>query len=272
MTNRREFIVGGAAAIGGLAAVGAPIRSMLGARGTASIGAKGWTNPYVTDGLIAMWDGEWNVGGGVHESAPLTWKDLSGNGLDMISNGNPIFYDNYIAPTQLSEMFHTDETDLCDGILANATITMEVVGMCITGKTGPKMCLFGGSTSNDGFNVTFACPDPTRIGFSCRLGTASPNAYSTQNPFGKVSMYSDGLTIIGRYLSSSGDFTRSISVTAPITNYASKRFAVGYRYSYYQDGPMINGERVYSIRVYDRALTEAEKAKNDAVDFKRFGI
>ena len=22
-----------------------------------------WTNPYVTDGLVAMWDAEWNVGG-----------------------------------------------------------------------------------------------------------------------------------------------------------------------------------------------------------------
>ena len=26
---------------------------------------KPWTNPYVTDGLVAMWDGEWNAGGGV---------------------------------------------------------------------------------------------------------------------------------------------------------------------------------------------------------------
>ena len=27
-----------------------------------------WTNPYVTDGLVAMWDGEWNAGGGVHDA------------------------------------------------------------------------------------------------------------------------------------------------------------------------------------------------------------
>ena len=33
------------------------------------IGAKkmmntAWINPYVKDGLVAMWDGIWNVGGG----------------------------------------------------------------------------------------------------------------------------------------------------------------------------------------------------------------
>ena len=31
----------------------------------AMLAGGGWKNPYVTDGLVAMWDGEWNVGGGV---------------------------------------------------------------------------------------------------------------------------------------------------------------------------------------------------------------
>lgn len=38
---------------------------------------KTWTNPYVTDGLIAMWDGEWNAGGGVHDPNATVWKDLA---------------------------------------------------------------------------------------------------------------------------------------------------------------------------------------------------
>lgn len=41
-------------------------------------GAPAWTNPYVTDGLVAMWDGEWNAGGGVHDPNATTWKDLVG--------------------------------------------------------------------------------------------------------------------------------------------------------------------------------------------------
>lgn len=42
--------------------------------------AGGWVNPYVTDGLVAMWDGEWNAGGGV--------TDHSTNSVANIANGN----------------------------------------------------------------------------------------------------------------------------------------------------------------------------------------
>lgn len=41
-------------------------------------GAPAWTNPYVTDGLVAMWDGEWNAGGGVHDASATVWKDIVG--------------------------------------------------------------------------------------------------------------------------------------------------------------------------------------------------
>ena len=38
-----------------------------------------WTNPYVTDGLVAMWDGEWNTGGGVHDATLQDeWTDIVG--------------------------------------------------------------------------------------------------------------------------------------------------------------------------------------------------
>lgn len=46
-------------------------------------GGGGWRNPYVTDGLVAMWDGEWNAGGGVHISETMAWKDVCGNEPDL---------------------------------------------------------------------------------------------------------------------------------------------------------------------------------------------
>ena len=48
--------------------------------------AKRWTNPYVADGLVAMWDGEWNAGGGVHDPHATTWKNL----VDGSSFGNGV--------------------------------------------------------------------------------------------------------------------------------------------------------------------------------------
>jgi hypothetical protein len=47
----------------------------------------GWKNPYVTDGLVAMWDGIENAGWGVHDDAATVWKDLSLNGRDATLSG-----------------------------------------------------------------------------------------------------------------------------------------------------------------------------------------
>ena len=39
-------------------------------------------NPYVADGLVLYYDGEWNAGFGAHNSAATVWKDLSASGND----------------------------------------------------------------------------------------------------------------------------------------------------------------------------------------------
>lgn len=270
--TRRDFINGGIAAITYNSLFATPIRSAIGARSLFSEdnGEDGF--PYVTDGLLAMWDAEWNVGIGEHESTPMVWKNLVDNGLDMISNGNPVFYDNYIQPTQQSEMWHTDVTDLCDEMLSNATLTMEVVAGCVIGKTQPKFCLFGGGGLGQCSFASAACPDATRVGIDFRIGNSAAAIYGTHNPFGYFSVSSNGMSATGYYKSSSGELERTVAVSAPITNFVSKRFAIGYRYPYYWDSPMINGEKVYSIRVYDRALSPNEISFNYSIDQARFGL
>ena len=47
--------------------------------GTLTYGQQVWTNPYVTDGLIAMWDAEWNEAGGVHNASLMQLNDVMGN-------------------------------------------------------------------------------------------------------------------------------------------------------------------------------------------------
>ena len=42
-----------------------------------------WQIPYITNGLVAYWDGEWNAGGGIHNPDTTIWKDLAG-GHDLI--------------------------------------------------------------------------------------------------------------------------------------------------------------------------------------------
>lgn len=59
------------------------------------VAGKAWTNPYVTDGLIGLWDGEWNVAGGRHDGSATTWVDISGNNRDAVLSGTYSWGSNY---------------------------------------------------------------------------------------------------------------------------------------------------------------------------------
>ena len=52
-------------------------------------------NPYVTKGLVAMWDGEWNAGLGKHDTKVGKWKDLVGKS-DCDPAGAPKFSGNSV--------------------------------------------------------------------------------------------------------------------------------------------------------------------------------
>ena len=69
--------------------------SLLGSKGSFTVKPKGWANPYVTNGLIGMWDGEWNVAGGQHDGTATTWVDISGNNRDAVLTGTYSWGANY---------------------------------------------------------------------------------------------------------------------------------------------------------------------------------
>ena len=80
MITRRDILKGGLATLTvPYIGRGEPRRSMLGAVDTGEEGSGEWVNPYVTDGLVAMWDGQWNAGGGIHVSETMEWYDVCGN-------------------------------------------------------------------------------------------------------------------------------------------------------------------------------------------------
>ena len=60
----RKIVLGIALGLVGVVAYAAPIKSMLGADGVEMVEVEENVNPYITDGLVAMWDGEWNAGKG----------------------------------------------------------------------------------------------------------------------------------------------------------------------------------------------------------------
>ena len=65
----------------------------------ALMAGKKWKNPYIIEGptyrVSAMWDGEWNAGGGVHNPNATVWKDLVGVS-DWVLGSGMSFGDDYI--------------------------------------------------------------------------------------------------------------------------------------------------------------------------------
>ena len=256
--DRREFITGmSAASIA--TAIGSPLRSTLGAKGTQyAIAENGMKNPYVTDGLINMWDGEWNVGLGAHDENAAEWKDL-------ITGTN-----NWL----ISEHGSWEEKGLrsdglgyaASGVAMASFMTAEC---CFTNfSRGTETCIL--ATGKDGFNEM---------------------QYFYQTMENKLIRYS-----VGRPYCFSYDADSSLMSTMSFENTTLKgkgayaayfngikidSFTYG-GYMYAGSGTptifgRIGGDRnmvgiMHSIRVYSRQLSDEEISANYAVDVERFGL
>ena len=101
-----------------------PEKSSLGAKGVANIsGEEEYANPYITEGLIAMWDGEWNIGLGKHDYNSTTWKDLSGRGLNL-TDSKFRWIDNALDDSASNIRIDLEELHITGGL------TLEAVVMC----------------------------------------------------------------------------------------------------------------------------------------------
>ena len=77
-------------------AFNSPIRSAESGTSSSFVSEEApFDNPYVSDGLVAMWDAEWNAGFGVHDSDSLVWVDLVG-GNNMVLNPASVWSDQYL--------------------------------------------------------------------------------------------------------------------------------------------------------------------------------
>lgn len=225
----------------------------------------GWKNPYVIDGLVAMWDGEWNAGPGAHDANATTWKDLGPNGYDLTCNGAPSWASDQAL---IGNYFYSDMALNVLSAFNNHSITLELVYGRVTlwyNNTGP----FGVGTdgvvkiqqnrgSNTACNLTWL---GANLPLSMFLGTApGANAKAiyaiSDTEWTAASIRSDGTAFNYRKTAS---FAQSIQ--------SGSRFFVGW-----SKDNAYGGYGIRCFRVYSRALTAAEIAANDAVDKARFGL
>ena len=224
--------------------------------------------PYITDGLIDMWDAEWNAGFMEHSSTAAVWKDLgsAGNDLTMRSGENYYqWYSNklrcegkgYVA--SLAGMYKSFQTIECvfsiDDIEHDGLMQMQmpiwadnVKGIMANGyKTTNVYVSIGDSSRNSAILVS-----DSYSGFNGKIFSIS-GVFTSVNTNYVDRAYCNGVQgRLSRTMNGAGgDF-----------------FTVGGQSG---DGRAVKGY-IYSIRLYNRALSADEISKNWLVDNSRFNI
>ena len=225
---------------------------------------KKWKNPYVTDGLVAMWDAEWNAGGGKHD-ATQRMIDLSGNGaMATVLAGSPEMNANYIQLDGHSAFQFTASPQIAALTKNAATIeiavkfestvenefalylepTYSIIYSCFGYRIAGRYGLFASFWGSTYPQLEIMKPWPTYAHLYACTSTASRSVHYINNAQKKSASQSDH---------------------RPFAVSCSSGY-IGFGYGNYMKG------KFYSARLYSRTLAAAELAANYAIDKARFGL
>lgn len=207
------------------------------------------TPDYVSDGLIAMYDGIKNTRNG-HNDKSLYWEDLSGNDIDLEIQVP------YATNWKSDALQNTINNG---GARTTATITtpahVEIVVRNYRNSGWSVIATFNNLASrliqysSDGLH-----PIESRRGYLCEVWKRNSASFDYVNGKYKINGQ-DGA--IG---------TLSDSWASRNSNCSINLFRYGNETSYWVCG------EICSLRLYDRSLTDEEVAHNFAIDRVRFGI
>lgn len=271
--QRRDFLKSGLGLVAILSAGESPAiftKSLIAARASLT-GAGKWRNPYVTDGLVAMWDGEWNVGGGVHDSNSTVWKDLSGHQKDFSwASGTTglAWADNYL------QLTNGNKTTI------EISSVQNVIGLNVgEPKTCEIVVAFNWVFTDNNGNLQM----PFSIGgaaFPCGrfngqiLPVVARDANNRLLAFGQTHFQYNGWKIASASIAQSPISPCTIHCNGDVGTVSSDY--VGSAPIEYDSAKILRSPRadarLYSVRIYSRSLTAEEIAANYAVDKERFGI
>lgn len=228
----------------------------IAARTAAWAKSGGWVNPYVTDGLIAMWDGEWNAGGGVHDPNATVWKDcIAGLDANISESGS------------LALLVRVDddrihiENAVCECIshsISEALNSGNYSFEYVVSRVNIRQYLLSETWSNGSMYIRWIVNGVTS---ETTYGSGIPSDGSlyhfafTSDNFNRKS-YSRNMQTVD-----------SFSQIVPTLIYDDNIRLFGYPVrdiGFFGD--------ISAVRIYNRALTAAEIAANCAIDKARFGL
>lgn len=216
---------------------------------TKIIGINDKTTPdYVTDGLIALYDGLKNTSDG-HANQPTKWADISGNSRDLTSifSNNIFIFDGAYFYQNSMEMRYTGDTPMetvktVEIVFKQTRNTAQMIMQLNRSKKGIYLY-------NSGNTIQF---NTGAYGFTIDGTKRNAVSYDYEN---------DKCYING---------------TDTAHNTDTDTWSTSYNYDillqdYHGTANDFFGE-ICSIRLYNRSLTEAERQHNLAIDAERFGV
>lgn len=210
--------------------------------------------PYATDGLVVCLDAIWNGGLRWHVDSAKTWTDLSGNGHDAIANSNKVV------------SFANGYADFVSGTY------MTVSGINVTGDKTIEMVVSFPSRNTSCLGYGYWARNQYAVGlgnYCCLLRASDHTTVRISNKY-----YGSAVDTIvhcclrqgnGSQLYGNGDLVASSAATDYVDLPA---FALNVKW----DSGATYAGKVYALRIYDRALTDAEIASNYAIDKERFNF
>ncbi|MBQ2627381.1 MAG: hypothetical protein IJG17_06295 [Eubacterium sp.] len=219
---------------------------------------------YVTDGLIAYWDGIDNTGGQGHDPDLRSWVDLVNGYTWTFGNGTPAFGTDGITFTGTSSqvMEHTGSfwtrpqystIEMVCTPSANASLQAAILDTSDTSS--------GGYFSSRGI---FFFSDNT-VNFIGDRSKTYATGLSSIMAVKKLGATYNGFIITGAYVNGSSVSLGSVTHSFRSQN---KNFYLGAGPT---GGYPFNGI-IRALRVYNRELTAAERAQNDAYDNIRYNL
>lgn len=218
--------------------------------------------PYITNGLIAYWDGIWNAGLGVHNSDATVWKDLVGTRDLTLTDKGGWTNNAFVCKGSKKAAYNNDDLDVMKGTIevickANNASSCIVLGITGTPSNSFMRCLFAFVNHNNSYYVQV-----------CGLNNQSNPAkiFATSNDLLKQTLLSSVFT----NLSFTGFYNAEKIKTKTNNEWSFANFdstiSVGGR----KDTNYTFNGNVYIIRIYNRQLSEEEIKYNAAIDALRF--
>jgi len=249
MITRRDILKGGLATLTvPYIGRGDPRRSMLGAVETGEDCSREWVNPYITEGLVSMIDGIENYDRG-NESRVLR---------DIVTGYEAYIPNAWIVNNDSIDVTNTQALQFTDCVLEE-DFTVEYIVSFLDDNT-VRECALENITANASIRIkkTSQC-SAQFAGSNLLLNTVEvgvPFCYS-------ISYEEERRPKAIAYVN--GRYSNSISFGHSMAGRYGNGFRIGRNgYTTYQ--------RVYGIRIYNRALTEEEIVFNHEIDVERFGI